>query len=308
MALPGRPDTPTKLPGRGILVGIILPLVVCASYLVAHFQKERALLNRIREIPLEDRMILEDFFRVLILKEGGAYVLFGDKPMAFTAYLHSPQPNLCTTRTWQSYIENQKIKKGWEVWKKYRGQFPSRRFILDCRTFDERRSEICLIDAGKLQHIVKDNLADFQSVLGRELTPLTLLKEYQQEESPFFGLVKGHHALLGICLGFGKMNSWLFHEHAEGMGEDPNKVQPVSLKMASMRVPSPKTYPLTSVFRESNHRKCFKFLYLPLFAADLNSPETVQLQKRYLCQQQKIHEAYAHENFLEVTLKRFCFD
>lgn len=92
------------------------------------------------------------------------------------------------------------------------------------------------------------------------------------------------------------------------VGEDLNAIRPISLKTPR---PSPNfsgEHPLKSIFEENNHRKCYKFLWLPYFLADPNSQETQILQHKYLKQRQEIHRKYAHESFLEVTLKRFCLN
>jgi len=63
---------------------------------------------------------------------------------------------------------------------------------------------------------------------------------------------------------------------------------------------------LVGAFTEENHRKNYKFLYLPAFMADPNSIETRELKKKYLEQRRFIQEVYSHGHFLEITLNQFC--
>lgn len=184
-----------------------LGFIVCFLLIVLDFQKECSLSRKIREIPLEDRATLEAFFHILMLEEGGAYVLFGDKPAAFTACLNSCQTNVCSERIWRYYSENQKIINGWKIWEKYQHQFPSCHFILECKHFNDRRSEICLINKRKFKQAISDNLIHFHSVLGKQVTPASLLREYLGGNATLFNLLKEYHALLGILLGFGTENA-----------------------------------------------------------------------------------------------------
>ena len=281
-------------------------MVYSLSFSTIH--KERLLLYKIRKIPLDDRAALEAFFRVLILEEGGAYVLFGGKPMAFTAYFDSCGINIRTARSWHNYSENRIIKNGWVVWEKYRSLFPSNHFVLECKPFDKRRSEVCLINIGKFRKTMDENLKDFQSLLGPSVTPEFLLKKYQKGNTALFKLLKEDHASLGILLGFGLKNSRIFQERWVKLGEDPNLAQEIPYK-AFLPVAEPyDDSSLDSAFHENNHKKCYKFLRLPYFLVDKYSQETHELQEQYLHQRQEIHERYAHENFLEVTLRSFCDD
>ncbi len=288
------------------IVAILSLTLISASLFFSNYQKERLLVRKIRKIPQEDRAALEAFFRILILQEGGAYVLFGTKPMAFTAYLHTCQPNITTHRMWRYYTENRIIENGWKVWKKHQSEFPSKHFILDYKPFDNRRSEICLIDILKFKKITKTDLSDLFISLGT--SPSSLLKTYQQQNIALFKLLNGNHTALGILLGFGKKNAKQFHERALQIGDDPNAIQRIPFKIALQPENLIDSMFLKSAFKETNLNACYKFLYLPCFLVDTHSEETQELKSQYLKQRQLIHEKYAHDNFLETTLKQFCLN
>ena len=280
-------------------------VVLCSFFYLDSYQEE-ILLYKIRNIPLEDFAILEAFFRILVLEEGGAYVLFGSKPMAFTAYFTSSDVYNNISRKWYLYSENRTIQVGWEVWKKYRHRFPSSRFVLESKPFDECRAEICLIDRNKFKKTIKSHLEDFQSIFGLEKTSAKILEEYQQGNRALFKLLEEHHAALGILLGFGRENALQFHERAMKMGKDPNLAQEVSLKAPLPFIEFVDKSPLQSAFNQKHPRTCYKFLSLPYFLADPRLRETQELKYQYLQQRRQIQKEYAHGHFLEMTLKRFC--
>ncbi len=256
-------------------------------------------------ISPKDRLSLEAFFRILMLKDGGAYVLFGSKPVAFTAYSNSTDENICLYRFSRFGRENKIIKDGWIVWKKYAPLFHSDRFILESKELDDHWTEICLIDNRRCNQVVEKNAADFKAILGNETTPEILLQKYQTGNRALFHHLHDHHALLGMLLGFGTTNSWLFHQNTALRFDDPHAIPKTPFKRIRSSPTRFRNTNLKGIFEEKNHRKCYKFLYLPNFLADLNSEETRTLQTQYLEQQSEIHQAYAHGNFLEVTLRRF---
>ena len=47
------------------------------------------------------------------------------------------------------------------MWEKYRSLFPSDHFILECKAFDNRRSEICLINTNKFSQIMGGKFKGF---------------------------------------------------------------------------------------------------------------------------------------------------
>jgi len=282
----------------------LLPVLLCITNV--YVCKEATFARKIQAISISDRAILEAFFRVLMLKEGGAYVLFGNKPVAFTSFSHSLHEHMGAPQMRRYERENKLIKEGWETWKKYAPSFHSSRFILECRTHNNGREEICLIDQERYEQVIKDNLRDFQGVLGDETTPEILLKKYRSGNKTLFQTLHEHQALLGIVLGFGTENSWLFHEHTSMRYDDPNLIPDRPFKQIRSMPAALNQHKLKGIFNEKNHRKCVKFLHLPYFLADPNSEETRVLRAQYLQQQQAIQEAYAHGHFLEVTLKKFC--
>lgn len=288
------------LGGSAILVSFLLLSAAINSYREASFQK------KMNAISSRDRSRLEAFFRILILKEGGGYVLFGNKPAAFTTFSASQNSSNGLYQILKYEHENMIIEEGWRTWGKYSDLFQSKKFVLRCKRIDENHFEIFLINKKKFNEMINVNQKDFQAILGKESSPSDLLKRYLKNNQSLFQLLREHHALFGMLLGFGPRNSWLFHETTELRFEDPNALGKHPLKKIQLHSNILCQHSLTSAFKENNHKKCYKFLYLPYFLADANSEETKHLQQQYRRQQQITHQSYSDGNFLETTLRKFC--
>ncbi len=274
--------------------------------------REKSLLKKIHEIPSSDRWAIESFFRIFLLKDAGAYTLFWDKPVTFDSYFDS-SPDEMTSSSHRYCLENKQMREGWETWEKHQHLFPSNRFLLKARRLDNEKVEIILINKPNFIKMINKNLSAFQAVIGEKISASELLKRYERGNLPLFDLLKRHHGLLGILLGFGKRNAWLFQNRDRIL----DNFQQFTLKINPLPSPGFKTLEeersyyqntLTGAFTEDNCRKCYKFLYLPGFVVDPDSPETQELREKYVRQREQIHDIYSHGDFLETTLKRFCQD
>lgn len=288
-------------------------LGACCLSLFLSFNKRSSVVSKIQEIPLSDRSAIDTFFRIFLLKNAGAYVLFGDKPAAFDAYFTACPEEIISSNN-RSVWENMQLRKGWEAWEKYKHLFPSKRFLLQSRLTDDDRVEIVLLHKQRVVRIIKENLTDFQHILGTS----DVLEQYEQGTLPFFDVLNRHHALLGIILGFGKRNSWLFQNRERiwrGGRRQAKNAPPFHLKCTQTPSQGFSTLEeehqyyadtLTGAFTERNLQKFYKFLYFPGFVVDPTSSETHALQKKYTEERKQIHKAYTHGNFLEVTLTALC--
>lgn len=300
---------------RILLLGSCCFFLCLSVFLLTN--KRSSVASKIQEIPVCDRSAIDTFFRIFLLKNAGAYVLFGDKPAAFDAYFIASAEEIISSGE-RTVWENMQLRKGWEVWEKYKHLFPSKRFLLQSRLTDDDRVEIVLLHKQRVIHIIEENLTDFQRVLGIDIAASDVLERYEQRNLPFFDVLNRHHALLGIVLGFGKRNSWLFQNREriwKGSRRQSKNAPPFHLK--SIQTPSQgfstleeehQYYAdtLTGAFAEGNMRKFYKFLYFPGFVVDPASAETHALQKKYTEEHTQIHKAYSHGNFLEVTLTQLC--
>ena len=267
--------------------------------------------SKIRLIPQEDRWILEGFFRALILQEGGAFTLFGDKPITYDAYFESQKdevPNLLTAgRCWQG---NEHCKAGWQVWEKYRHLFPSKDFLLLAKHRNENWIEIILLNKALLTQKMQEHLCEFKSILGQGFTPESFLSQYEKSDDSLFHLLKEHHGLFGILLGFGKRNAWMYQERDRICVDDFRftlKTHPLPCG-GFETIAEEKDFFACTFARSFNDMGRLTFINLPYFMVDPKSKETCSLQKKYLLQRKHIQDIYDHGNFLEITLAKFCSD
>jgi len=265
------------------------------------------ILHSLHHLNAEDRQKIENFFRIFLLKEGGIYVLFGDKPLAITQYFPISAEDMASCFCKKFLCENEQIRKGWQAWKKYSHQFSSRRFLLEGRQYRDRSFEIVLINKELLTRTIKKNLVDFTKHLKTENTALNLLEIYESNDIPLFELLKEHHGLLGILLGFGKRNASLFQLRNEII----QKKEQFALKgmnFSSFSALEKELHDCGNLVPAFPHSKtqCYKMLYLPNFVTDNVSQETKDLRQKYLEQRHAVFQAIDGKNFLEAILQKFC--
>src|SRR5690349_3424955 len=65
------------------------------------------ILDSLQHLNREDRQKIENFLRIFLLKEGGIYVLFGDKPLAITQYFPISAEDMATCFCKKFLCENE---------------------------------------------------------------------------------------------------------------------------------------------------------------------------------------------------------
>lgn len=293
------------------LIFIIFFIFLFLLYFSYRQNKEASLSQKIARIAENDRYKIEIFFRILLLREGGAYVLFGDKPVTISGYSLRPNDgNVCMPLRRNAFKLNWSLKVGLESWKKYAHLFPSRRFVIKDTT-DEEDPHTILIDFINKESfitIIQSHQNDFKHVLGK-LEPGDFLEKYIKENKDIFIQLKRHEALLGTLLGYGRNNAWLFHERARTyydpywftllVNPKPGKgfcsIEEERRYYAEKMQGFPPHWRLNSL----------RMLEMPGFTADLDSQETLHLLESYQMQRNKIHKIYENGNFLEETLKQY---
>ncbi len=285
-------------------------MITCAPVLIYlnRFNKDKEIYHKLSLIPISDRQKIEAFFRVLLFREGGAYVIFGEKPVAVSGF-HSGYGDIKSLTLFRGRIFRHywSIKKGLESWKKYSHLFPSKRFIIKEIPIDHDTTLIFLISKENVLKTVRHCYDDFKCVLGN-MKPNSIVKKILREDKAFLNLIK-HEAFLGILLGFGRNNAWLFHKRARTY-YDPNEftliVNPKPEK-GFISVEEERAYYSEKMkdFPPNSKRCIFNMLELPSFCADLDSEETRELLRNYQLQRDQIHALYSNGNFLEITLRTF---
>ena len=256
--------------------------------------KEIAISKILSKIPLEEKWFLDYFFRTLLLKDSGAFVLNGTKPAGCSDFL-GPQYHQYTIH-WRGYNKSTLFRKGYETWKKYEHLFPSTSFCFSYyEDTDDDLIDVTLINKSLFLKAISDNIEDFKAVLGSDITPEILLEKIISKQAPLEKVLNHHPCLIGIVLGFGKHNSSLFYRRSLLEKEFNLKKQ----DLIEQEVDKLKEKQQFSDCKSD----ILLFSSLPRFAFDPTHPETQELHNKYTQQRKKFTNLHQHGTFLEVTLK-----
>ncbi len=217
--------------------------------------------------PVNDESFSNSFLQNLIQEEGLGYVLLGEKPVLFTGYI--PQLSwkypirslLCMKSYWSP--RNQLAKKGWPACELQLSDECNQFLIIKEQSpFNPLTTWIFVIHRDLFCHTIDQNRVDFETVLQRTVTGPVLLE--QAEKEPLFSsLLQSHEGLLGIILGYGRHNAWLYHQgNMECLGYCPKQ-------------------------EDKNHP-----IQLPFFRADWEDPETSLLRVKYLKAREEVQKKY----------------
>lgn len=298
-----------------VLLGLVLFLLVYQP----NQDHSKSVSRALSKISKDDREALEAFFYELYFS-GGAYVLFGNKPMSFCSFTktsysqRTPLTNITELSTCL-HLQNIKANRGWKVWKKYEDLFPSSKFVI-IESVERDYVTVIIINKKNFLKKVKENIDVFREFLGADITPDVLLRRYLVSSNPMQEVFQNHRVLLGIVLGYGRHNAELFSRKieieiareslddsdlntqivpAEGFLSLEEEYQFINSQLISYQEPD--------LWEWSN-----PILPLPGFIADLKHPETRQLKKQYREQHKEIVEKYKKRDFLQITLAAFMND
>ncbi len=238
------------------------------------------------EIPRRDRDRLDYLFRKLIAEDCFGYTLLGNKPMSLGAY-DKPFSSKQAVALYQSLLpENLRTYLGWKTWEKYKSYFQSSNFSLweEKNPWGEGSRLLVLVNKKNARKILRKEKTDFQKFLQIEELSLENLLEVKPLLSD--GL-KNHDALIGMLLGYGRGNAWLFYH---GQYKDHHRLWGENTKEDELN-------------RKSFDGKDLNTsLQYPSFVVDPDSEETRLLREDFIQTRQKIIDYYQGKDFLEATL------
>ncbi len=253
---------------------------------------------------MNDREALEFFFRIAVAFDSFGYALFGDKPIAISGFYEWKDSS---DIRFDSICSNVQMRDGWETWKKHEHLFPMKNYILvKCENLvDNDFAAILFINKNAFLKTVQENLSDFRSILGDEVSPENLLLKFLECEDVFGEVLKNHEGLIGTLLGYGRNNAWLFHRRKQITSLLENK--PYSLNHYSKSLLD-ELEAINQSLHNFDDREFyylnFLFMGLPGFVAEPDSQETQQLKKKYENQYHEIMRRYVEKDFLEVTFEQ----
>lgn len=254
----------------------------------------------LRSLSSEERHCLATFLHRILFSDHFCYVFFGNKPLAFTSFPKTESMNLTFDNLSE---ENSKCEIGFSIFRKHLHLFSSKKFFI--RICDDPAYTV-LIAINKKEFIKKfdEHKEDFHEILGIK-NGEDLLRQMLEDED--IGEALGNHeALLGILLGYGRNNSWLFHNR-KTMQHTMRKFNLSQKKQELLNQQISKINQVLKPFssqRNENSSLIRQLPRLPGFMADSTSSETLELKRRYNKDQKKMAKLFARQGFVVPTLQK----
>jgi hypothetical protein len=271
-------------------------------------------------LPLEERFLLEFFFRCLIQKDPIGYTILGGKPMSFYSYLkpklivnsYHSQPLKWVDLFFEGFDnEDALFHKGLEIWKKYEHRFCRKNIFFDVFEQDQELHfmQVSVFNKRLIFPLFDryfDKFIDLDHSIRDKEFLFNLLLHDQEFKEKFYS----REDLLGVCLGYGEKNAELFRKMATlltSVGRlkfTLEKPSPDRLKRLEAELTALEGFFRTGI-KDHVTRK-FLFNIGLGFRADFSDPETLFLQKKYAELYKRLTATYEGADFLEKTLELIC--
>jgi hypothetical protein len=242
--------------------------------------------EQLKTLDPQEKKDLAVFIDRAILFDQYPYVLIGYKPMSICNFSLDLEKLDAACNI--PFCEAK--KRGYLVWKKYAALFPPKKTTLTDYYSDEIEGirEMSLICLNLCSSKIEEHLTDFCEVLGRACKSTEILEIITNPGHNDFRAIVERDRLLGILLGSGRNNAYLYEQHL------PQRRLMLDDPLSSSKDP------LTSFTNEwpTWPRKW----RLPGFACDPATEETKQLKKHYQEARKIIRWTYFNRDNLEVTL------
>lgn len=242
---------------RPLFISVALTLVV----LVSSFEMD---------LNTEEKIRIERILKYFLLEEQFAYTLFGSKPMSMSVI-------------YKTYFTKQAgeppLLSDWDCWKRLDLGLKTKNYSWVAEDLGYC-FQIFLINRNAVCNIIKENLRLFQKRLSSQLDEKIILEEFLKNPR----ILRQHHDLLGIILGFGTENAVAFN----------------ALNCCKIFL-----YKIPTNFNSKHGEELFFIRKLNFMVFDQSSFENRMLKKRYTQDQVKIKEVYEKGDFLEISLERY---
>lgn len=257
--------------------------------IVSH-QEILAVREQLKNLSPQEKKDLAYFIHQVTSLDQFSYTLVNSKPMSLSNVIVEDTEDL--PPFWKEAFKgsnHQKLRSGYLVWKKHQSLFPLKKHILvDYPFLGKGRREIALMCPPLCRAMIQEHLADFQEVLEKSYRAEEVFSILTHPEHTEFYKIIDNTRLIGILLGFGRNNAYLYEQQRAGPSRSHirRNHQPAqnALQMFSDQWPFPG--------RQLS----------PDFACDPSSEETLQLKNHYQEARKKVYWTYFFRNRLEVTL------
>lgn len=293
---------------RSKSITITLLVLIFTGSLLELVPKKKSHSSKVLSQMSHDELhCLGSFLRVLLFSDDFSYLLFGSKPVAATGFEKSPPFRFSRSYLSRSDFE---INKGLELFKKNQDFFSSKEIFVRISE-DEEDHFVLMINKENLLRTLREHIKDFQQVLGPETTVERLFNQIIENEH-LADVIKQHHALLGILLGYGRENAWLFHEkHAITLKmrefEPPLKKDDDALRKLFDEIDQ-----MTTFFSEESHEWKYVLtsprIHLPHFMADPTGPDTKKLKEQYGKERAAMRKRFSEQGHIEATFQKLMDD
>jgi hypothetical protein len=303
---------------KKIQIFFFLFIIISVCVLVTQNPKKQTRIKKfISSLSLDERFVLEYFFRCLIQEDSIGYVLLGGKPMSFHSYLKPkaivnayPFEPIKQLDLFFIGIDSQDalFHKGLEIWKKHEHHFCGNNIFFD--TFEEDQElhfmKVCVINKRLISSKFEKYFHRFEKI-DSSIKDVDSLFEALLHNQKFKEKFYSRHDLMGICLGYGEKNADLFQKMSTlltlmgKLGFTLRRVPSDTLKVLETEW----TLLENSFAKGMKDHTSKKFLFnLGLgFRVDPSDPETFILQKKYTKLHKKLTRAYESADFLKKTLE-----
>ena len=252
------------------------------------------------------------FFQHLLLECGGAYTLFGDKPITIEDMFYYDDEDLKTldkllqeelkrNPDYQYYSVERTFEEDWKIVKDYILSPQTSNFIaVEFPNAEEPKfSLFVLVNIEKTALTLQKYYSEFFRELQMDFDPLQIVFEIKNPSSSFWQGVWKNPFLLGLLLGYGYENarlcSWVIsHDKSSN-----SSLQSFTKFLRKKQYASDINDPLIK-YPVKLDGKPFR---LPIFACHDEALSKV-LIKKYKKQRTKIINLYKNQDFLQVTWNR----
>jgi len=258
--------------------------------------------ERLRTIPLNDLRDITVLFRTLYFRNGFAYTCFGDKAISYHCF------NLNEKADRLDHVSPIPLN----IWKKYAHLFPMHDFVfLFSDNEEEHLSEVTLINKQAFKKIFDEYRQEFITLFDSQIDDEALLNFLIEKGSLWNTPLKNREDLIGILLGFGKINAQLYQRKVEILGnkKSVSRLQKIRLSPSKeyQTLDEELSYLKAHLKIASDENLLLHAISLPSFAADREQAETQRLLKKYREQRSDFSKKYAKGDLLEITLEQLCY-
>jgi len=273
----------------------------CLVYFTITKYQEKPIVNSIHSFALskEEKTSLNEFFCDLLFADGGAYTLYGTKPMTLSL-IHKPLTedenkslNSLSKKEKEklySFRPNLDFLKYYLNWEKVKPKLSFNHYLFGKFSLNEHYDVLFFVNIEMAIRTLIKYYNDYKRILGYDFDPFKIVFEVENPQSQFWNDIIKNHALLGILLGYGQANSWFFKWNLQYDNADSkmgNFIRHLHSKFYEKKIIK---YPTSRYFS------------LPTFRSYGTYPDDKELLNRYNKERKKIKLLYLKHDPVNLAL------